>query len=175
MLATSAYMLVFRIVHIGAAVAWVGSVFMLVVFVQPAAAAVAPASAPFMAELLGVRRLVDRLLMIASVAIAGGAFLYWHDWHTYPSFGDWITSPFGVVLTIGALFAIAAISVGGSITKPAVERLLTLGRQAAESGGPSPEMAAQIGALQARLKAVARLQLGLLAVTVFAMATARYW
>jgi uncharacterized membrane protein len=175
MLGISAYMLVFRIVHIGAAVAWAGSVFMLVVFVQPSAAAVAPASAPFMAELLGVRRLVDRLLMLGSIAIAGGLFLYWHDWHTYPSFGDWIASRFGAVLTIGALFAIAALSIGGSITKPAVERLLALGRQAADSGGPSPDMATKIGALQARLKTVARVQLGLIAVAVLAMATARYW
>jgi uncharacterized membrane protein len=175
MLAISAYMLVFRIVHIVAAVAWAGSVFMLVVFVQPAAAAVAPASAPFMAELLGVRRLVDRLLSLGSVAIAGGLFLYWHDWHTYPSFGDWITSPFGAVLSIGALCAIAAINLGGAVTKPTVDRMLALGRQAAEAGAPSPDLAAEIGQLQVRLRTMARVQLGLIAVAVFAMATARYW
>ena len=59
MLASDAFMVVFRIVHILAGVAWVGSVFLLVVFVQPSAAAIAPASAPFMNELLGRRRLVD--------------------------------------------------------------------------------------------------------------------
>ena len=175
MLAISPYMLVFRIVHIVAAVAWAGSVFLFVVFVQPAAAAIAPASAPFVAELLGVRRLVDRLLMIGSIAVGGGLFLYWHDWHTYPSFGDWITSPFGAVLTFGALCAIAALNIGGAITKPGVDRLLALGRQAAETGGPSPEVAGQIGQMQSRLRTVARIQLGLLAVAVFAMATARYW
>jgi uncharacterized membrane protein len=175
MLAISAYMLVFRIVHIVAAVAWAGSVFMLVVFVQPAAAATAPASAPFMAELLGMRRLIDRLLTVGSIAIAGGLFLYWHDWHTYPSFGDWITSPFGAVLTIGALSAIAAINLGGAITKPTVDRLLALGREAAETGGPAPEAAAQIGRMQSRLRTVALVQLGLIAVAVLAMATARYW
>ena len=52
---------------------------------------------------------------------------------------------------------------------------LALGRQAAETGGPSPEVAAQIGQMQSRLRTVARIQLGLLAVAVFAMATARYW
>ena len=39
------FMVVFRIVHIGAGVAWVGSLFLLVVYVQPSAAAIAPAAA----------------------------------------------------------------------------------------------------------------------------------
>ena len=37
MLADSAYMLVFRIVHITAGVLWVGSVFLLTAFLAPAA------------------------------------------------------------------------------------------------------------------------------------------
>jgi uncharacterized membrane protein len=75
MIAADVTMIVFRIVHITAGVAWAGSVFLFVVFVQPSAAAIAPAGAPFIAELLGRRRLVDRLLLFAAVTIAGGALL----------------------------------------------------------------------------------------------------
>ena len=95
MLADSAYMLVFRIVHITAGVLWVGSVFLLSVFVAPAAEAIAPAGAPLMGELLGKRRLVDRIIGLGTITVVAGLFLYWHDWHLFPSFGDWLSSRFG--------------------------------------------------------------------------------
>jgi uncharacterized membrane protein len=174
-LAISWYMVVFRIVHILAGVVWAGSVFLFVVFVQPSSAAIAPAGAPFMAELLGKRRLVDRLIGAGLITVVGGSFLYWHDWHEYASFGDWIGSAFGVTLTIGALAAIAALTIGLAVTRPNVMRFLALGREVAESGGPpSPVVAAEMGKIQARLKVFARVSLGLLAIAVLAMATARY-
>jgi hypothetical protein len=91
------------------------------------------------------------------------------------SFGDWIGSTFGIVLTIGALCAISALAIGGSVTRPNVERFLALGRTVAASGAPpTPEQAAEMGAIQARLRLAARISLGLLVVAVLAMATARY-
>lgn len=61
------------------------------------------------------------------------------------------------------------------VTRPNVLRFLALGREVASSGGPpSPEVAAEMGAIQARLKAFARLSLSLLIVAVVAMASARY-
>lgn len=175
MLAASAYMVVFRIVHILAGVIWVGSVFLFVIYVQPSAAAIAPAGAPFMAELLGKRRMVDGIITAAVVTVLGGLFLYWRDWHIYASFEDWIGSAFGVTLTIGAICAITALAIGILVTRPNVMRMLALGRRAAESGGPpAPETAAEIGAIQARLKVAARISLGLVLLAVLAMASARY-
>jgi uncharacterized membrane protein len=171
-LATSAYMIVFRIVHIVASVAWAGSVVLLVLFVQPSAAAIGPAAGPFMGELLGKRRVVHAILGMAAVSIIGGLFLYWHDWHLFDSFGDWVTSRWGLVLTIGAIAAIAAFLVGLLGTRPRVARLLMLSRQAAEAGGPPP---AELGRLQSELKTLARTSLAFLGVAVLAMSTARYW
>ena len=175
MLATSWYMVVFRILHILAGVVWVGSVFLFVVYVQPTAAAIGPAAGPFMAEFLGERRVVDGIIVAAEVTVVAGLFIYWHDWHIYASFGDWIGSTFGAVLTIGALCAIAALGIGMSVTRPNVRRLMALGRQVAESGAPpTPEVGAEMGAIQARLKVAARVSLGLLVIAVLAMSTARY-
>jgi hypothetical protein len=174
-LATSWYMVVFRIVHIGAGVLWVGSVFLFVVYVQPTVAAIAPAGAPFMAELLGKRRLVDRIIALALTTVVAGLFLYWHDWHQYPSFGDWIGSEFGASLTVGFVAAVAALSIGIGVTRPGVARLLALGRQAAEAGGaPAPEVAAEMGTVQGRLRRAARTSLALLLLAVLTMAVARY-
>jgi hypothetical protein len=174
-LADSVYMLVFRIVHITAGVLWVGSVFLLSVFVAPSAAAIAPAGAPLMGELLGKRRLVGRIIGLGVITVVGGLFLYWHDWHLFPSFGDWLTSRFGGSLTIGMVSALIALGIGGSITRPNVRRMLALGAQVAAPGAPPTlEVAAEIGAIQARLKMFARVGLGFLLFAVLAMSVARY-
>jgi uncharacterized membrane protein len=174
-LAAAPYMIVFRIVHVLAGVFWAGAVYMLVVFVQPSVAAIAPAGAPFMAELLGKRRLVDVLIGLGSATVVGGLFLYWHDWHLYDSFGTWIGTRFGATLTVGAVAAILALVIGILGTRPNVVRLLAMGRNVAESGGPaSPEVAAEIGRTQDRLKVFARISFGLIVLAALAMALARY-
>ena len=174
MLATDAYMVTLRIVHIVTGVIWVGSLFVVVVFVQPSAAALGSAGAPFMSELRR-RRFVDVVFIDALFTVAAGSFLYWHDWHTYPSFGDWIGSNFGAALTVGALLAISGLVVAASLTRPTIARLVSLGKQVAESGGPpTPETTAQIGALQRRLVVAERVSFSLVLLAVVAMASARY-
>jgi len=174
MLAADASMVFLRIVHIATGVIWVGSLFVVVVFVQPSAAALGPAGAPFMSELRR-RRFVDVVFIDAVFTVIAGAFLYWRDWHTYSSFGDWIGSSFGAWLTVGALLAIAGLGVAASFTRPTIGRLVSLGKQVAESGGPPPpETAARIGALQRRLVSAERVSFSLVLLAVVAMASARY-
>ncbi|MGZ5353024.1 MAG: hypothetical protein ACXWX6_10405 [Actinomycetota bacterium] len=176
MLSTSVYLIVFRVVHVIAAILWGGAVFLFVLFVQPSAAATAPGSGPFVRELLAKRRLVDVLLTLAATTIVGGGFLYWHDWQLTGSFGDWVGSTFGLWLTIGTVVAIAAFLIGLTITRPNVRRLLTLGGRVAQAGGePTSEQAREMRATQARLRAAARTSFALIMVAAFTMATARYW
>ncbi len=174
MLAADGFMVFFRVVHIATGVIWVGSLFVVVVFLQPIAAAIGPAGAPFMSELRR-RRLVDVILVDALVTVAAGSFLYWHDWHTYPSFDDWISSDFGATLTVGALLAISVIGIAALITRPSIGRLVSLGRQVAEArGAPPPELSARIAALQHRLMVAERVTFALVLLAVAAMASARY-
>ena len=174
MLATEAYVVALRIVHIATGVIWVGSLFVVVVFVQPSAAALGAAGAPFMSELRR-RRFVDVVFIDAVFTVVAGAFLYWHDWHLYPTFGDWIGSSFGTWLTVGALLAIAGLVVAASLTRPTIARLVSLGKQIADSGGPPPpETAARIGSLQHRLVIAERVSFSLVLLAVVAMASARY-
>jgi uncharacterized membrane protein len=174
MLATDAYLVTLRIVHIVTGVVWVGSLFVVVVFVQPTAATLGSSGAPFMSELRR-RRFVDVVFVDAVFTVIAGAFLYWHDWHLEPSFGDWIGSSFGVWLTVGAVLAISGLAVAGSLTRPTIRRLVSLGRQVAESGGPpTPETAARIGSLQHRLVVAERVSFSLVLLAVVAMASARY-
>jgi uncharacterized membrane protein len=173
------FYIIFRIFHIGAGIAWVGSVYFLVAFVQPASEAMGPAATPFMTELLGARKLVDRILVLATVTILAGLILYLKDMNAVGGFGDWVGSSEGLVFTIGGLAAIAAVAIGAFGTRPAVQRLLALGRQIAQAskdgGAPPAELTAQVPALQAKMKVLARVSFALLVVAVIAMATAKFW
>lgn len=176
MVSASAYLIVFRIVHILAAIAWGGAVFLLVLYVQPSVAAIAPAGAPFMRELLGRRRTIDAILMLAATTIVGGGFLYWHHWQAFGSLGDWVGSTFGAWLTVGTIAAVLAFLIGLLVTRPSAQRMLALGARIAEAGGtPTPEQAEEIRTTQARMKVAARTSLGLIGIAAFTMATARYW
>jgi uncharacterized membrane protein len=172
---TDWFFVIFRLLHISAGVAWVGSVFFLVVFLQPSAAAIGPAAGPLMGQLLGARKLVDRILVLGGITVIAGLVMYIKH-AADAGLGTWLGSAYGLVLTIGMVAALAALGIGASVTRPTVRRLLALQGQIGASGGPpSPEQGAQVAAFQATLKTAARLGLGLLAVATFAMATARYW
>lgn len=175
-MAIETYMLVFRFLHIVAGVWWAGSVFAFAVFVQPAAGAIGPAASPFIRELLGRRRFVDRLIGIAGTTIVAGLFLYVRDVNAFGGFADWIGSAFGVAITIGAVLAIAAFFIGLLGTRPGVLRLMAVSQRMAEAGDPPPpELGAEARRLQERLRVLGRTTLGLLALSVAAMATARFW
>jgi uncharacterized membrane protein len=169
------FWLVFRAIHITAGVAWVGTIFFFVFFLQPSAAAIGPAAGPMMGQLLGVRKLVDRVLAIAAVTIAAGLVL-WIKHAADAGLGDWVTSGYGLGLTIGMVTAIAAVAIGASVTRPNVRRLLALQQEVAAGGaGPNVEQGAAIGAIQGTLKVAARASLALLVVTVVTMSTAQNW
>jgi hypothetical protein len=118
---------------------------------------------------------VDVVFIDAVFTVVAGAFLYWHDWHLYPGFGDWIGSSFGASLTVGALLAISGLVVAAVLTRPTIGRLVSLGKQVAESDGtPMPDTAGRIGALQRRLVVAERVSFSLVLLAVVAMASARY-
>ena len=174
--AAQVYMLVFRTIHILAAIAWGGTVFLLVLFLQPTAARVGPAAGPFLRGLLADARLVDWLLRIAGTTIVAGGFLYWHDMQLFGGLGDFLGTAFGVWLTIGALAAIVAVAIGGALTKPTLDRSLAIGAQIAQAGDqPPPDLLQELAALQAKGRTYAKLNLALVTLAAFSMSTARYW
>ena len=176
MLATSAYVIVFRILHVMAAIAWGGSVFFLVLFIQPTAKTVGPAGAPFMRELLSTRRLIDWILRLAGITVVAGGFLYWHDWEITGSLGDFLGTAFGLWLTIGAVSAILAMGLGAFATKPTIAKSLEVGGRIAQAGEqPPPELLQELQTLQARGRMLAKWNLAFITIAAFAMSTARYW
>lgn len=176
MLGTSVYLIVFRVIHVLLAIAWGGSVFMLVFFLQPTAKAIGPAAGPFMRELLATRRLVDWILRIAGATILAGGFLYWHDMQAYGGLTDFLGSAFGDAITVGAIAALVALGIGLFATAPTLKRTLAVGGQIAQAGDQAPpELMQELGALQAKGRTLAKWNFALVTLAAFAMATARYW
>jgi uncharacterized membrane protein len=167
---------VFRLIHILAGVAWAGGVFLFVVFIQPSAAAIGPAAGPMMGQLLGVRKLVDRFLLLAAITIGAGLVLYVRLWMDRGSLGDWLGSGYGLAITIGMVTAIVAAMIGMLGTRPNVHRLMAIqGAVAGAEGPPTPEQGQEMELLRARLQRFARTSLGLLVVALATMATAQAW
>lgn len=167
------YMVVLRIVHILAGVFWVGAAFTTILFIQSTAREVGPAAGPFMAHLAGKKRLVDWVLGAAGLTILAGLLMYWRVSGGLDP--DWIGSAPGISLTIGALSAIAAFSLGLTIVKPTITATLAIGREVAAGGGPpTPEQGAKLQSLQQRSKSVGQVIVPLLTVAVIGMAAARY-
>lgn len=167
------YMVVLRMVHILAGAFWVGAALVVFVFLQPAAREVGPAAGPLMMHLAQKKRLPDIVLGAAGITILAGLLMYWQVSDGFDP--DWIGSTYGVAITLGALSAIVAVALGGSIVRPSMTAAAAIGREVATSGGPpTPEQAAKIEVLQDRVRTTGKVIIPLLVFATAAMASARY-
>jgi hypothetical protein len=108
--------------------------------------------------------------------VLAGWVLWLRNMSQAPSLSDWVTSTFGLVLTIGGVLATITFFVGYFGVGRNVERLVDLGGAVAASGGPpTPEQQAEIDRLGGLLERHGKTDLVLLLLAVTAMATARYW
>jgi hypothetical protein len=167
------YVIILRVIHIAAGTFWVGAALVLFLFIQPSVKDLGPEGQKFMGHLATRKKLPLLLTLSAIVTVLAGLLLYWRA-----SGGldvDWILSGPGIGFTVGGLAAIATLALGLSITKPAVDRIGALGQEIARSGGPpTPDQSAEMQRLQARTVIVGRVSMVLLAISVVAMAIARF-
>ena len=168
-------MIVLRLFHILGGALWFGSAFLFAGFIGPAAAETAPASGVVMSAVVKKRRVADVIKWLAITTVIAG-WAIWLKYATQIGVVDWVTSSFGLVLTIGGLLATAAAYFGITGIGNNVEKLVEIGDQVGASGGPpTPEQAAQMAHLGAEIKKNGQIDLVLLFLAVAAMATARYW
>jgi hypothetical protein len=166
------YMVVLRIVHILAGTFWVGAALTTFFFLAPTAREIGPAAGQFMTHLAQNKRLPDITLGAGGLTVLAGLLMYWRVTNGLDT--EVLSSAYGVSLTVGALCAIAALALGGSIVRPSMVRAISIGREAAAAGGPTPEQQAQMQALQGRVRATGAVIVPLLIVAVAGMAAARY-
>ena len=166
--------LVLRLIHIGAGAFWVGSVFTLFLFVQPAAAAVGPDATRFTYQLLHDRRLPVVILGSAATTVLAGIWLL-----AITSNGldpDVLFDESRLGYTVGGVVAILTFAVGALYVYPrtlVVER--TIGRVVTESRPPTPEEQQTLARAGGESRRAGWIVLTGLAIAVACMATASLW
>jgi hypothetical protein len=167
------YVIILRVIHIGAGIFWVGAAFVLFVFIQPSARELGPPGQAFMGHLATKKRLPLAVLVSGIITVLAGLLLYWEVSDGFDP--AWISTGPGIGFTVGGAAAIVTVLLGLTITKPAIDRMGALGQKIAGGGGPpTPEQASELQRLQGRTVLVGRVSLALLTVAVVAMAIARY-
>jgi hypothetical protein len=167
---------VLRLFHIVAGGLWFGSAFLFTGFVGPASAETAPSSGPLMSNVIKKRRFAKIIAGLAITTVIAGWLMWFRDAMGYASLLDWVTSRFGLVLTVGGLAATAAAWFGITGIGNNVEKLVEIGDEVAASGGPpTPEQGARMAHLGAEIGKHSKIDIVLLFIAVIAMATARYW
>lgn len=167
------YLITFRILHIVAAIAWVGSAFFFFYFVEPTARALGPNAHGFMQHMTKERKVDMVMTILSSITIVAGGFLYWRLSGGFDP--DWIASDSGIVFTIGAAFALLAFFSGMTLIAPRVRRMEAIGAEAATSGGPpNPEQMAQITGIQEQLRVIGAYDFLFLVIAAVAMSIAKF-
>jgi uncharacterized membrane protein len=165
--------LILRTVHIVLGVFWAGAVFTVALFVQPAIAASGPEGGKVMGAL--VKRGFLNIIPAAAVgAILSGLWLYSRDSSGFQA--EWMGSRMGMTLGTGAVLAIVAFVVGMLVMRASTLKAMALGQSAAQLTDAAAREAAmrQVQALRGRAALAVRVVAVLLALTVLAMAVARY-
>jgi uncharacterized membrane protein len=176
MIAAEPFMIVFRFLHILAGVLWVGSSFLFVGFIGPSSAEAGPSALPVLNAAVKKRKVAKVITGLSGVTVLAGWILWLKNMSLSPSLGDWVTSSFGLVLTIGGVLATISAFVGAIGVGRGVERLVDLSNEVAASGGPpTPEQQSRLDRLSSSLERHGKTDLVLLLLAVTAMATARYW
>ena len=113
---------------------------------------------------------------LGGVTVLAGWIMWLKNMSQYPSLGDWVSSSFGLALTIGGVLATISAFVGAIGVGRGVEKLIDLGGEIASSGGPpTPEQQSRLDRMSSSLERHGKIDLLLLLLAVSAMATARYW
>ncbi len=169
-------MIVLRLFHIVGGALWFGSAFLFAGFIGPAAAETAPASGVVMSAVVKKRRVAEVIKWLAITTVIAG-WAIWLKYATQIGVVDWVTSSFGLVLTIGGLLATAAAYFGITGIGNNVEKLVEIGDQVARLRWPADARAGcrRWRHLGAEIKRHGQIDLVLLFLAVAAMATARYW
>lgn len=164
--------LLFRLIHVPAAIVWAGGAIYLSLYIEPTIAKLGPDADKFVEEVFVKRRTSMFFAIAATLTVVGGAYLYVRD---AGGLQLW-TSTTGIVFTIGAIAGILAWLSGAVILGPTVKRVGSLAAQMKAAGGlPSADLIGQMAAAQARLKLISQVDTVLIIVAVLTMATARYF
>ena len=161
---------VVRVIHILTGVMWVGGALIWGMVIAPRVLRDGPPAMrrPF-AETV-VPAISRYQMIVASLAILSGLVLVGMVWGWGDYFGAFQAGTYGAALGIGAVAAIAMAIVGFGIIAPTAKKLVAA--MQAASAPPTPEQAANLGAIGKKIGMMSGMVLLLGTITAIAMAVA---
>jgi hypothetical protein len=161
--------LILRILHIFLGVFWAGSGIFLALFLGPAVKAVGPDGGKVMGR-ISMSKWPIAISVSAVLTVLAGFALYFINW------GQASSTPSGIGFSIGGLFGLLSLIVGGAIVGPTGTKIARLGQeiQSAAGGPPPAEKLAEMGKLQLRMERATNINAALLIIAVILMSISRY-
>ena len=167
------YMIFLRFVHIFCAVFWAGAVMFIAYFVSPAVKSLGPEGGKFMQSIASTNKYPIVMNLAAILAILSGALMFWRVSGGFNH--DWLATGYGLFLSIGSVAALIAYIFGFTTQRPAAMRMVAIGKEIREQGGPPNEdQMKEIGVLQRKLSGGMRIIAIFLIISIITMALARY-
>jgi len=164
------YLLILRILHIGAGAFWVGNVLMLAFFINPAIQATGETGQKFVDYLISKRRWSTESSGAGALAGIAGILLYWRDSQGLTS--AWMHSSVGIGFLIGAVLGLIAF-IFGMLTDRKMKAITQLRVQS--QGMLTDEQMSQIQALKKQQTTYLNICAVTLSLALWVMASARYF
>jgi len=163
------YILILRILHIGAGVYWVGSTLLFAVVINPALKETGGTGQKFIDYLITKKRFGTESAGAGGMAGIAGLLLFWHDSQGLTS--AWMGSSAGIGFIIGALLGIIGF-IFGILTDRRLKTIAGLREQFGDT--PSEEQTQQLQMLDKQVSTNLNICTAALALSVWVMAVARY-
>jgi len=164
------YLLILRILHIGAGVYWVGSTLLLAFIITPALKETGESGQKFVDYLIKKKRFGTESAGAGGMAGIAGILLYWHDSGGLTS--AWMHSSAGIGFSVGAGLALIAF-VFGVLTDRKLKAMTQLREQIQDM--PSDEQTSQLQVLGKQQSTYLYICAAALSLALWVMATARYF
>jgi len=165
--------IILRLLHIFAGVFWAGGAFYLAFFIFPAINALGPDGGKFMQQLSRTKKMPTFMSTLGVINVITGLRMIQIDSGNFQS--SWFQDNFGLAITLGAVAAIAALTIALAFNRPRANRMAKIGAAVAASGAPpTPEQMQELGKLRSKLEKGVKIMAWHLLVAVVLMATARY-
>jgi uncharacterized membrane protein len=164
--------IILRIIHIFGGVFWVGVSLFNVGFLQPAVRATGAEGQAVMRYLTQKTRLLMTTYSAATLTLLAGLILYWIVSGFRLSF---LTSGYGLTLTIGAIAGIIAWILAMFVVRGIFSQMQGIGQAIQAQGGPpTPQQMTEMQALGARLVKVGQIGVVFMVIALLGMSAARY-
>jgi len=164
------YLLLLRILHIGAGAYWVGSTLLLAFIITPALKETGESGQKFVDYLIKNKRFGTESAGAGGMAGIAGLLLYWNDSGGLTS--AWMHSSAGIGFGIGAGLALIAF-IFGILTDRKLKAMLQLREQIQDT--PSDEQTSQLQVLGKQQSTYLYICAAALSLALWVMASARYF